>query len=209
MSGMTSQLFWREPWTSTGEATLKSAITALGSEWIELTSQVWNPATSTIGGIRDYQLSFVSPVTAHWSSVLLHLSTLMGAPLASQISQRISGPCLLLLEYDQAAWGYFLYVDGKEHHHFWNIPEYVEEEADSCVADVSFLSGIFQVPAAAFAPYLQHIQAGHSFKAFPDDEFFLSDHWVRTDFLQRLGLPYPNPSSSPNGRRVYLKEPGR
>ena len=67
---------------------------------------------------------------------------------------------------------------------------------------------VFAVPLEMVAPYVQHVEnLDPESKAFDDDEFTLGDHWVRVDFMRRLGLLYPNPGKVPGGRYVRIDEP--
>jgi len=51
-------------------------------------------------------------------------------------------------------------------------------------------------------PYLS--QTGVDEKTFPDDEFSLGDHWVRTELMRRSGITYPDAGSS---RWVLIADP--
>jgi hypothetical protein len=41
-------------------------------------------------------------------------------------------------------------------------------------------------------------------KVIPDDQFSLGDHWVRVDFMRRLGLQYPTPGATAGGRYILI-----
>lgn len=174
----------------------------------ELPSQQWNAETGSIGGVRDYQCSYVSPAAPEWSSVLLHLDSLIGERLAAELSRLTSAPSIVLSEYDQTTWGYALFLDGAESDSFWSVPEIVGVDAAAARGTPSLLSRIFNVPESDFAPYLKHLpsELPETPKVFPDDEFALSDHWVRVDFMRRLGLQYPAPGQTAGGRHIRIVE---
>jgi hypothetical protein len=211
MGGMSSQVFWRQRYDDSADSVLKRVLDTLQCEVRELPSQQWDPRTSSISGIRDVDCSYVSPGAPEWSAVLLHLSANNGERLAAEISKAISRESILILEYDQAAWGYVLFLDGAESDRFWNAPEIVEEDATTIRGTPSLLNSVFGVPESIIAPYLQHrsSQSPETSKAFPDDEFALNDHWVRVDFMRRLGLQYPTPGKTAGGRYIQIVEPNR
>jgi hypothetical protein len=175
----------------------------------ELPSQQWDASTGSIGGVRDYQCSYLAPAAAEWSSVLLHLNALIGEQLAAELSKLTSAPSIVFSEYDQAAWGYVLFLRGAVSDRFWSVPEIVEEDAAAVRGTPSALSGVFGVPESGVAPYLQHLSSDvpETSKAFADDECALSDHWVRVDLMRRLGLQYPAPGETAGGRHIQIVEP--
>lgn len=207
MSGMSSQVMWNQPWGAKAEATLKDGLISIGCTLRELSSQQWDPKTATIGGIRDCQTSYIAPASNSWSSVMLQLNSECAEPLASALS-KTSGYSIVFLEYDQATWGYCIFEKGMQKDRFWNIPAIIEEDEDECKGNAEIVSAIFGVPAASVLPYIRHVgnDTESDSKAFQDDEHFLSDHWVRCDFMHRLGLIYPNPGETKDGRHVQILE---
>jgi len=175
----------------------------------ELPSQQRDARTASIGSVRDYQCSYLAPAAAEWSSVLLHHDALIGDQLAGELSRLTSAPSIAFSEYDQTTWGYTLFVDGEALDSFWSIPEIVEEDAAAVRGTPAALSRVFGVPESDVAPYLQHLSPdlSETSKVFPDDEFELSDHWVRVDFMRRLGILYPDPGKTAGGRYLQIIEP--
>ena len=115
-----------------------------------------------------------------------------------------------MMEYDQAAWGYTLFEGGEMRDQFWNFPDAVEMPAEECVGSVHAVAPAFGVPAESITPYIRHVtESDYNTKAFADDEFTLGDHWVRVDFMQRLGVPYPEPGEVAGGRYIQIQEPRR
>jgi hypothetical protein len=208
MGGVSSQVFWKQRCDTRAEFTLSRALATLKCEVRELSSQQWDQRTSSIGGVRDYKCSYFAPAALEWSSVLLHLGALMGERLAAELSRLTSAPSILFAEYDQHAWGYTLFLSGETSDRFWSMPELVDEEPAEVRGTPSMLCATFNVPEAEVAPYLRHLPAGLSktSKVFADDEFELRDHWVRVDFMRRLGLRYPDPGKTPGGRYVQIIE---
>jgi hypothetical protein len=71
MGSMSSQVIWRQPYDAAADSALRRALATLQCEMRELPSQQWDVPTASIGGVRDYQCSYVAPAAAEWSSVLL------------------------------------------------------------------------------------------------------------------------------------------
>jgi hypothetical protein len=206
MSSTSSQIFWK---STDPEATLLAALEQANAPLHELSSQQWDPNTATIGGIRDYRLCFLAPDADAWSSLLLHLNSQLADPLAASLSTATSSPTVAFYEFDQCAWGFTVYDNGQAVARFWNRPEVVEEDPSACTVDPISIAGKFGVGVEAAAPYLKHLDADaeQPDKALPADEFSLGDHWVRCDFMRRLGLRYRNPGE-PGTRHVFIKERG-
>jgi hypothetical protein len=208
MGGMSSQVFWKQHWDAAADSILRQALTKLGHEIHELSSQQWDARTASIGGVRDYQCSYVAPAAADWSSVLLFLDAVIGEQLAAELSRLTSGPSIVFSEYDQVTWGYVLFENGAPSDRFWSVPEAVKENAETVRGTASILTRVFKVPQSDIAPYLRHFSPEEATgeKAFPNDEFALSEHWVRVDFMRRLGLEYPDPGKTPGGRYIQIIE---
>jgi hypothetical protein len=202
-----SQLYWKSP---EPEATLREALAKVDARVEELPSQRWDPNTATIGGIRDTELSCIAPDGGAWSSLLLALNSQLTDPLAAALSTATDRPVIAFHEFEQATWGFEVYEQGQSVARFWNRPDYLEEDPRSCAVDPKVLAARFGVGVEELAPYLNHLDPGadEAGKAFPGDEFELDDHWVRCDFMRRLGLPYPEPGE-PGTRHFLLRESGR
>ena len=210
MGGMSSQVLWKQALNSDAESTLRQAVGSLRGSVHELPSQAWERSTLSIGGVRDYKTSYLAPASQAWSSVMLHLNSLIAEPLANELSRLVGGYSMALFEYDQAAWGYCLYKNGSLIDRFWNIPALVEIQPEECKGSAGTISSVFEVPLGMVVPYIQHIsEADYGAKAFVDDEFTLGDHWARVDFIRRLGLTYPNPGQVAGGRYLKVEEPRR
>jgi hypothetical protein len=201
-----SHISWR---STNAEANLVSALGMLGRSITELASQHWDSKTSMIGGIRDYKLCCLAPTDDAWSFLLLHLNSELGDPLAAELSKSTTDPVLVFYEFDQCAWGLSVYEKGARVGHFWNRPEETGEDPSSCLISPEYFADRFGVEVSSIAPYLQHIDRNseESAKASDTDRFSLDDHWVRCDFMERLGLPYPDPGTA-GTRRVYIEEQG-
>jgi len=208
MGGMSSQVMWKQAWSPAAESTLAQALASQRCSIRELSSQQWDAKAASIGGVRDYMTSYLAPASAEWSSAMLHLNSLVGEPLAFELSRLIARPAIVFLEYDQAAWGYCLFEGGSLLDRFWNIPDAVETPPEECAGKIDIVSRVFGVPADSIAPYIHHVTE-FDVKAFDGDEFTLGDHWVRVDFMRRLGLVYPNPGRVAGGRHVKIEESRR
>ena len=128
--------------------------------------------------------------------------------MAADLSRLTSGPAIVLFEYDQDTWGYSLFDGGTLIDRFWSVPEAVDVPPDECAGNAEVVSSTFGVPLETIAPYVRAVtEAEQGVKAFEDDQFTLSDHWVRVDFMRRLGLSYPPPGRAAGGRYVKIDEP--
>src|SRR5882724_3006278 len=154
MGGMSSQVIWKQAWSPDAESVLRQALASQRCSVRELSSQQWEPSTSTIGGIRDYMTSYLAPASDSWSSVMLHLNSLVAEPVAAELSRLTSGPAIAILEYDQAAWGYCLFVSGKLLDRFWSDPVAVETPPEQCVGSVFTVARVFGVTAESITPYI-------------------------------------------------------
>jgi hypothetical protein len=207
MGGMSSQIVWKQSWNPASESVLRQALASRHCSIRELPSQRREASQSTIGGIRDYMTSYLAPAAASWSSVRLHHNSLVAEPVAAELSRLISAPAIAILEYGQSAWGYTLFEHGDLLDRFWNIPDTVEMPPDECTGNVDAVARAFGVPAQSIAPYIMHVtESNYHTKAFNDDERTLGNHWVRVDFMRRLGIPYPNPGQVAGGRYVQIHE---
>jgi hypothetical protein len=177
------------------EETLARTLHRLGYGIRELASQTWDARTSTIGGVRDIDLACIAAVDDGWSFLLLPLAArreeLLGEAIARDLSTQTAHPALAFAEYDETVWGYALFEAGERRDRFWSRPDVLEIDPEDCAGSVTLVASSFGVKPRAIGPYLRHIAAdAPSRKAFPDDEFALRDHWVRCDFMRRLGLRY-------------------
>jgi len=213
LGGTSSHVVWKQPYDAAADLVLRRALEKLQCEVRELPTQEWDARTASIGGVRDSLCSYVSPAAAEWSSALLHLNALMGDGfmgdlLAAELSRITAAPSIVFYEYDQATWGYALFEAGAESDRFWSIPEVVEMDAALVRGTPARLSSLFGVSHSDITPYLQHVdpEFPEELKAFPEDEFALNDHWVRVDFMRRLGLEYPSPGSTAGGRYIQIIE---
>jgi hypothetical protein len=201
MGGMTSHIFWQN--VDDSQKILNEALQLHDSCYEDIPSQEWDAKTGTIGDIRDSKLSFLYPSGTNWTGLLIHLNSLFGDSLASAISKMTNGISILFYEYDQAAWGYHLFNNGEILDQFWNLPEVVELNAADFAGNASLMASTFNAKKELIEPYLKHITEKSEGKILPDDEFEITDHWVRVDFMKRLNLLY---SDLKNGKYIFITE---
>jgi hypothetical protein len=200
MGGMSSQVIWKQTWSTATNAFLVDALRSTGATFSELASQEWDPKTSTIGGVPDYKASYVSPAAETWTSVLLHLDSLIAEPLAKELSRAASVPALAVFEYDQGSWGYSLFERGQLLDRCWDWSSDFPRAAATGNPDI--VAKVFGVERGLIAAYVRPLTE--------EDEFSLDDHWVRVDFMRRLGLAYPAPGRTVGGRYILIsKKRGR
>lgn len=204
MGGMSNQVCWRQRWQNASEKLLSDALQDCGCEVREIPSQEWNPANSTIGGVRDYKLSVIGSAGDLWSSILLHLNSLIGEDLAKRLSELQNEPVFLFTEFEQTVWGYSLFRNGTLVDRFWSDPEYLDEETNSSIGNADSVAATVGVESKFIAPYLRQL-ADDGEKAFLDDKFYLNDHWIRVDFMRRVGIEYPDIERS---KKVLVVERG-
>jgi hypothetical protein len=206
MSSLSCHVSWKSLDT---ESLLHASLTKVNYKIQELPSQEWDASTSWIGGIRDYKLCMLAPNRNSWSFLLLHLNSQLADSLAQEVSNSSASPVIVFCEYDQIAWGFSIFDAGHCIAHFWNRPECVEEETSLCSVKAEQVANSFSVDAKLITPYLIRLNPNDEDqgRVFPDDQFSLGDHWVRCDFMRRLGMRYPNPGDA-GTRYVYIKETG-
>jgi hypothetical protein len=181
---------------------------AKGWEVTDLSDQRWDSATATVGGVRDHLLCYLAPCGDNWFGAILAsgragtLGVIDAGSVACELSRRGGGPAIVV-SVVQDDWGYEAYANGKCIDQFWNRPPDPPGLRPS-PGSVAVMAAAFGVPAEAIAPYIRQIgwdeEPG---RAFPDDEFALTDHWVHVDFLRRLGIRYPSPTAGV-GRYVHV-----
>ena len=205
MGGSSTCVAWRQAWGPDAERSLSVCLARSGLELLELPSQQWDSRASTIGGVRDYKCLRLGPGVPGWSVVLLELGAEYYEDLARDLSLAAPVPALTFTEWDQIAWGYSLWANGKRVESFWNDPEAVGEDSRARAGEPSLLAFTCGVSEASIRPYLRQRVQGAAIegRAHPDDEFELDDPWVRVDVMRRLGIGYPD-LKSPAGRYVTL-----
>lgn len=207
MGGLSSQVVWKQGGRS--NELLFEVLKSLGCTLKELPSQKWNRTSGTVSGIRDYKLSYIAPGGPGWRFLLLHLNASVGEELARQLSAAGNTQAFVFFEQSRASWGYALFDHGKEADRFWNSPDDANRPAKHCRGNPAVLGKTFGRKPSEFEPYLRHLPPGKAprEKAFPDDEFFLNDHWVRVDFMKRVGIRYPDPGRTQGGKYILIQEP--
>jgi len=167
MRGMSCQIIWKQAWSPDAESVLRQALASQGCSVRELPSQQWEASTATIGGVRDHMTSYLAPASGSWSSVMLHMNSLVAEPVAAELSRFASGPAIAILEYDQAAWGYSLFESGQLLDRFWSLPDAVETPPDECAGSVDAVARAFGVPPDSIAAYIRHVtESDYDAKAF-------------------------------------------
>lgn len=198
-----TMIFWKSN-SSSAEKDLKVILSDLLIDYKDLDSQTWNSEASTIGGIRDYKLSRITVDSNSWTSLMLHLNSSLIDKISQRLSKKTNSPVIAFLEYDQDAWGYCLFQNGHLIDNFWNNHLTVDLEINKCTADIDLISEKFQVDKELLKPYLIDIADRDDLgKAYESDEFDLENHWVRADFMEKLGLNYPE-----SGKWFYIVEKG-
>lgn len=187
-----TMIFWNTG-SPDAEKELKKHLTEMSIDYADLLSQTWDPETGNIGGMRDIALSFIDTNSLPWVALALPLHTTLAYTISVELSKHSNSPVITFLEFDQSAWGYCLFEKGKLLDTFWNNHWAIDKDSSECIADIDLVASKFNVPKESIAPYLQSVFDKYDLgKAFDDDEFELTNHWVRTDFMEKIGLQYPD-----------------
>ena len=122
-----------------------------------------------------------------------------------EISAKLGVPVFALHVHDDDLWLYEFYVDGELKDRFNTIPEYWQELCDEEKASWKGNAQILATHWKDLKPedisaYLINWHEGlgedddmeDGINAYPDDEFPIGDFWQLTDFLKKLGTPYPD-----------------
>lgn len=186
------------------EIELKNVLTKLSIKYLDLKSQVWESKSSSVDVIRDSKLSRISIDSNSWASLSLHLNSTLINSISKELSKLNDSPVIAFLEYEQEAWGYCLYQNGTLIDNYWNNYLTLDFEKNDCKANIDLISNLFNVKKELIEPYLIDIFDKNDLgKVNIQDEFELNDHWVRVDFMKKIGLQYPY-----SGKWIYIYESG-
>ena len=201
-----SQAFWRQPWCPQTEAVLTRALHALGLDLAELSSQNFDLATGTVGGLPLSECAFWASAGPTWSCLHLPGGTNRSEELGRNLAELTGEPTLLLTEYQQLAWGFVLIHRKDPIQRFLSLSTMWEDTPTPGTVDPLLMSRLLDIPVSRFAPYLK-VQSADEVsqqRAHPEDRYILSNPWVRVDFLRSLGISYPAPTSATDGRFCRL-----
>ncbi|MBN9121835.1 MAG: hypothetical protein J0I06_22295 [Planctomycetes bacterium] len=208
--GVHGSLFWKTG--QGGEALFRAAARAKGWEVTDLPDQRWDRATGTVSGILDHLLCYLAPSGNGWFGALLAsgyartLGLIDADTVAYELSRRGAGP-VILFSMVQDAWGYEVAANGTCVDRFWSQPPDTPEQRPNPGGNVGAVAAAFGVPSETIAPYIRQIGWDEApGRAFPDDEYALTNNWVHVDFMRRLGIRYPSPNTGV-GRYVHVAEP--
>lgn len=194
-------IFWQCD-STLAERDLKSILKELEIEVKDLSTQYFDNKSLTIDGIRDIELSRLSSQSNSWSSLNLRLNSSLTDKICQKLSSQSKSPVIAFLEYDESAWGYCLFQNGKLTDSFWNNHEVVEYSVKECASNINILASAFNVSKSDIEPYLIDISGKENLgKINANDEFELEDPWVRVDFMKQLGFTYPQ-----EGKWIYIIE---
>lgn len=119
--------------------------------------------------------------------------------LAQVLSKFLQKPVLLLFICDGDHWGYDFYRDGQELDRFDTVPDYAgplsEQMRQNRSGKPEVLAESFSILPDDIRNYLvfwdrEDLDSADQL-AYPGDRFPLGDCWQMTDFLTRLGWPWP------------------
>jgi len=106
-------------------------------------------------------------------------------------------------------WQYWFYAHGKHLAALCSRPDELgtEDLVDDWTGNPAELARVFGVDSRVIKPYLASMTAESSGlgKVHPADQADLEDPWVMTDFLDKLGIHYPDESEIDGGKTIYLR----
>lgn len=148
-----------------------------------------------------------------WSAIRPTAPLRAGGALMARLSRNLNAPALWM-RVPQDFWEYRLYIGGREVDRFSQVPELSEPYArdlDAWKGRTAVVASAFGVSEKVVARYLvawpkeawqrpaEYGEETKRFtwgrKAYPDDEFPVSDYWVMCDFARRIGLLYDMPAA--------------
>ena len=117
----------------------------------------------------------------------------------SRLSAGLNGVAMALHIHDDDLWLYELYAAGVLQDCFNTIPDYWqeidEEEQRKWQGNAAILAahwtGLDPASVSRYLVPLADDPPAPGTRAYPDDAFEYGDCWQVTDFLRRLGTPYP------------------
>lgn len=122
-----------------------------------------------------------------------------GTEVCKELSRRLGKAVFHLHIHDGDLWMYELFVNGKDMDRFNTMPGYWEdisdEERDRWKGNASVICANWSgVNPSDIEKYLVFYAEGQDSetKAYETDEFPQWDCWQVTDFMAKLGVPYPN-----------------
>ena len=203
-----SQISWKSKsgWmrkAKGGESALISAVKSAGLDLSELSNQTWE--SGLVDGIKDTKLSSLILQQKSWSSVLLPLNCKWDNELATKLSNECN-LVILFLEVRQTAWGFITFETGVKTNIFWRSSSFDNLTPSPANVDPNVIAKLLSVNPELISPYLKQLNGQDSItvKAFPEDKHRLDNHWVRVDFMNKLGVIYPDPSR-PETRYVLIE----
>lgn len=205
------------------DSQFESVLQKLGWSVEELASQEFDPETQTIGGYSDVSLAFYnSAANLNWSFLLLPFRSQSGHLLGRELSLLSqTKPVVVYYECGDSDWGFSIYKGGLLVGKFFSDPESIGSDPSEYSITAKEVAGCFSVSEEEIAPYLERMEFDDDFdsdpakfdafmkqmeergKAHPDDEFELDNHWVRCDFMKRLGMSYDGPGTE-GGRYICI-----
>jgi hypothetical protein len=157
-------------------------------------------------------------------SVVIWPTRFTGLPAVSRwLSQELDVPASAVSVYDGDLWMHVAFRRGEDADQFASVPDYFTADrregaklSRQWSGNPVALAELFAVSVDVVTPYLAHPFSGGLVgllnllaprrKAFPDDEFELTDVWVFVDLWRRFGIAYPEVGTDPV-RCIRLPDP--
>lgn len=149
------------------------------------------------GAFGDFQF-WCEESTKHRTLALFEDDNDHVEAICQALSKLLGTPVFYLHIHDGSAWLYSLYHKGERVDRFSQVPEFValdpEDDIDAWRGNAKLIATLWpELRAQDIANYLVFQHDLHSEKkAYRDDEFDPYDCWQICDFMNRLGLEYPD-----------------
>lgn len=143
-----------------------------------------------------------------WTCVQYQQVGLDWCEVTRHLTARLKAPAFFFQIYDGDVWGYWFFDGGREIAKFVSMPSIYDEATDNPQA---WQGNIREVAARLGMPdpsllekYLVHLDPEEidSKKVHPEDSFELSDIWVISDFMDKLGIIWEDKEDK--GKTIYI-----
>jgi hypothetical protein len=119
-------------------------------------------------------------------------------PAARHLSEQCGTIASTVNVYDDDCWCHGLFQNGKLLDQFASAPDLIDVDPADWVGNADAVASALGVAPEDIAAYFHHIGPDLDLdaKAYPDDEFPLTDFWVFCDFWRRCSVSYPSDMSA-------------
>ena len=173
------EVFWRQSYTKETELLFEKAVSFIGWQLEKLAPGVRGDNALAYGELGQVDFLDLAKAGERWTTVYQGFSSIHLDRLAAKLSDMQAEPVLFIVSVDHD-WGYDLYHKGKSVDKFWNRYDPEFKGSRQSLGDPAAVGKVLDVDPHIVAPYLQQISWDDPpRKAHSDDEYDLTDRWVR------------------------------